>query len=814
MLADCPSPCRRVTVKCVVSAAWAVGYSRQVAALETERLAAHGPIAVVRAPQPSPVVAVRGPQRAAALLASALLLCAAACGGGVDLDESETGQLSSPPVAEFDPARRIIPFPNNLLLNPATGRLAIPPGCGEAEGSSAAALRATLNQLDGFGTSRLVIRTSVSEAVDSASLQGNVFLMRIAERGEPLPQPEPVPAAVLSVRVARTADDCVTPVEGDDIVIVPSAPLAQASTYAVFVLRGVETEAGVPLQPSATWALVRQPEPPVALETSAMETPTAEAVLFNATPFDPTDAEGLASIVGLDLLWRAHAPLLRAFDTISPALPAEVEGRDDVLLAWSFNTQTLSDPLDAGVEGSLAAQVTAAPALSLPPALAGDGAPLSVEAFFAAALPEASCTALGCAAIGAIYTAAPGAPAPALESINFQSGEDCDPATPTPSGAFADPLSPEPVCAQSLPVLAVVPRTPAPAAGYPTVIFAHGLGRSKEDLLALAGTLASAGFASVAIDAVAHGARAVQVSTDEALGCAGPAPGTACETALAPTCAPQCYAPILSADLAATRDNLRQTVLDQLALSRALADCSEADACGTLRVDPSRIAYVGQSLGALIGAVTVAVSDLPVGVLNVGGADWLQVLTDTTTLPIRCPLVDALIRSGVIAGTPWNGGAEPNATCVGERWKEDAGFIQFAAAARWVLDAVDGVNFAPAIAAEDGPSVLVAQVEGDAVVPNSATETFASLLGLQGVPAAVATGVPPTASPEASGAGSRWIVYSNVSADLAASFPGNGYGHGSLLAPAAPVGTLQAGSGELGTALMRVDTLTYLLTHL
>jgi len=771
-----------------------------VAALKTERRAAHdGPLSRGRAPRVAP------------LLTSALLLCAA-CGGGVDLDESETGEVSPSPVAQFDPAQRIIPFPNNLLLDPATGRLAIPPGCGEAEGSSAAALRGALNQLDGFGTSRLVIRTSVSERVSQASLVGRVFLMRIAERGAPLDQPEPVSATALSIAVTRPADDCVTPIDGNDIVIVPRAPLAQASTFAVFMLRGIETENGEPLQPSATWALVRQSERPVEIEASPSEMPTPEAVVFNSTPFDPTDADGFASLVGLDLLWRAPAPLLGAFDAMVPSLPTEVEGRDDVLLAWSFNTQTLSDPLDASIEGSPAAQVTAAPALSLPPALAGDSA--SVEGFFAQALPGISCAALGCAAIGAIYSAAPGAPAPTLSSINFQSGEDCDPATPTPSGAFADPLSPEPVCDQTLPVLAVVPGTPAPAAGYPTVIFAHGLGRSKEDLLALAGTLASAGFASVAIDAVAHGARAVQVSTDAALGCGGPAPGTACETALSPTCAPQCYAPILSANLAATRDNLRQTVLDQLALTRALSSCAEADACGALRVDPSRIAYVGQSLGALIGAVTVAVSDFPVGVLNVGGADWLRVLTDTTTLPIRCPLVDALIQSGVIAGTLWNAGAEPNATCVGERWKQDPGFVQFAAAARWMLDAVDGVNFAPTIAAEDGPSVLITEVEADPVVPNSATETFASLLGLDGVPAAVATAVPPTATAEASGAGSRWIVYSNVGADTASSFPGNGYGHGSLLAPAAPTGTRQAGSGELGTALMRVDTLTYLLTHL
>jgi hypothetical protein len=62
--------------------------------------------------------------------------------------------------------------------------------------------------------------------------------------------------------------------------------------------------------------------------------------------------------------------------------------------------------------------------------------------------------------------------------------------------------------------------------------------------------------------------------------------------------------------------------------------------------------------------------------------------------------------------------------------------------------------------------------------------------------------------------GSRWIFYSNLGGDAETSFPGNGYGHGSLLAPVAPSGSQGTGSGELGTALMRTDTVTYLLTHL
>jgi hypothetical protein len=45
-------------------------------------------------------------------------------------------------------------------------------------------------------------------------------------------------------------------------------------------------------------------------------------------------------------------------------------------------------------------------------------------------------------------------------------------------------------------------------------------------------------------------------------------------------------------------------------------------------------------------------------------------------------------------------------------------------------------------------------------------------------------------------------------------FPGNGFDHGSLLAPAAPTMTMVAPSGELGTIRVRTDAVAFLLSHL
>ena len=46
-----------------------------------------------------------------------------------------------------------------------------------------------------------------------------------------------------------------------------------------------------------------------------------------------------------------------------------------------------------------------------------------------------------------------------------------------------------------IPVLAVLPVTPAPEGGYPVVVFAHGITRSKKDALAIAPQLAKLGSA-------------------------------------------------------------------------------------------------------------------------------------------------------------------------------------------------------------------------------------------------------------------------------------------------------------------------------
>ncbi|HEU4576897.1 MAG TPA: hypothetical protein VFS67_01485 [Polyangiaceae bacterium] len=747
-------------------------------------------------------------------LGAALATLQLACVESVETDPAEQGptlEASRPPVAEFDPAQRVVPLPNSLLIDPATGRVNVPPSCGEEPGSSAERLRLALNQLDGFGTSRMSLVATFSAAVDVGSTPGHVFLVRLAEHGVPLPRFEGlVPVDVVAGGSQRFADDCSGSETVPNLTLLPRSPLRGGSTYAVLLTSGIQSANGEAFEPSATWALVRQAEAPVRFTD-----PGAEALPeHNATPFDPSDPEDLASLHGLDTLWRAHAPLLSAVDQLQPAIAASQPsfgGRDDILLAWAFQTQTIGTPLDPEQPGSAAQLASnAAVPLVLPPPLAGEGAPLSVEAFFANAIPGVPCSQLGCDAIASIYAASPASAAPSFTSSSFLQGDDCT-QPGTLAASFDDPAQPGKVCERQLPLLIVLPRLTS-AAGFPTVIFSHGITRSKEDLLAIAGTLARGGFASVAVDAVDHGTRAVRTSTDAALGCDGAGPARPCASQFGPVCAPQCFAPILSPDLPRTRDHLRQTVLDQLALEAALTACAEPGACGALRVDAQRIGYLGQSLGSLLGGVTVAQSSsISAAELNVGAADWVQVLVDSGTPAIRCPLVDGLISAGVLGGQSWNGGTNPNATCLGDDWKTDPGFLQFAAAARWILDPIDPVNYADRYADR---RVLLAEVVGDAVIPNSATLTFGTALGL--LPEQAERATPDTVAPSTAvlGAGSHWVRYEGIGADPASQFPGNAYAHGSLLDPADPGPGMVAGSGELGTLRMQLDALGFFASHL
>jgi dienelactone hydrolase len=181
-----------------------------------------------------------------------------------------------------------------------------------------------------------------------------------------------------------------------------------------------------------------------------------------------------------------------------------------------------------------------------------------------------------------------------------------------------------------------IPKGPMPEGGYPTVIVQHGLSGSRAYLLALANTFCKKGWIAVAIDSVTFGARAsgakyqVDATTDYVK-----APKATYE-------GPDGLADLVDGERAgsfdlfgalknigALRDQLRQAAFDTSQLVKVLRSDPDLSPLATgetvPRIDSERIAYVGDSLGGIEGAVAAAIEPhVKAWTLNVAGGGLLS----------------------------------------------------------------------------------------------------------------------------------------------------------------------------------------------
>ncbi len=777
------------------------------------------------------------------LLASLLVLAASGC-PSVTVDEEEGADRAE---IEFNPAGKIIPFPNNLLLDPATGKVALPQQCNESPTS--AATRASINKLDGFGTYEPTLNVTFTEPVDLTSLANRVLLYQRVRAGTAQDPASAVPIPVIAIpgkaiRYGNQADlaACTDPAMIEQVTFVPTRALDQKSTYTVVLLDGIKTAAGPDFNASFTWTLIREPEPVVVIDDDGN-------VTTNRTPLDPFSTAGRASLAGIDLLWKAHATGL-AF------LAGAGHSSDQILLAWEFNTQTITDPFDATVAGSPASAPTLLPLLGNQSLAALATARTGVFAQCPNNITDtqcllrillgagnytvgtATCAAAGCAAISDVLGSL-------LLSKQYQADVPNTLYTGTGTtaipGAWSDPLKPTVVhdtnnanplandAQAKISAIVLIPQGTAPTAGWPTVIFQHGITRSRGDVLAVAGNLASQGFAVVAIDAVNHGSRAVRISNaasaDPDVNCVDVTvgiPSARPDLGPDPTAKSGCYAPVLSPDLAATRDSFRQTVLDIQQLVTSLKACGTT-ACGSLKVDPTKIMYLGHSLvGGNFGAIVMPFADIKAGVLNAAGAGWLDIIENTeATEQFQCPLVDALIAAGFLTGAPYDKVAMTG-LCTTDAWKTMPGYRQFAAIGRWLLDSADPANFAGRLGAE---KFLLQEIENDEVVPNIATDNLGALAGQPRADASCGIpfggpSIPPSTAILAAPMQSHFLQYRQYAPGNAECLVGNTYSHGSLLKPEPSVlgGTCNPSTGAncdgtFATVRLQTDAVFYLLSN-
>jgi len=605
----------------------------------------------------------RNPLRAAAAsfaLAGALLITG--CGS----NDAETAEDSpqSDFRALFSAADGILPFPSNLLFSGSLdGTLNIPVDDPADNGDPAVAL----NSLDGFST-LAPLSTGFGSPIDAASIPGNVRMFQVTTTA----LTDPLPLAVTGIveELIFGIDFVATPSstsdgDGSTLVIVPLRPLQAASAYMVAINRGLKSSAGDPALPDNQYRLAQRGE------------------ALTAQEFPLLTAADLASLNGLRLLVNAQeAALAQA----SPALPSE-----QVALSWSFTTQSV---------GSVLAQArNQASASSGNFVAVGDTGSLLPPG----ASPNAANVFAGTLTIPYYLSNASGANGPLGPLSDFWQGVGGSHLTGVAPGVTNVPVKRSD---ETIPVLVSTPK--AAAKPWPVVIFQHGITQNRSNLLAVADSLAAAGFAAVAIDLPLHGIHPGDASL-AALRAATPAAtertfdldlltqDTGGNTIAS---GPDGVADgsgshfIYLPNLQISRDNLRQAVADLFALVTALG-AMDVDGGGA-DFTTAGLGFVGHSLGGIVGGTFLAhETDVGPAVLAMPGGGIAKLLDGS---PRFGPVIaGGLAAQGVIKGS--------------------SDYEVFLAATQALADSADPINNAAAAAA--GHPLLLFQVNGDQVVPNS-----------------------------------------------------------------------------------------------
>ncbi|MBA3393869.1 MAG: hypothetical protein H0T89_14570 [Deltaproteobacteria bacterium] len=286
---------------------------------------------------------------------------------------------------------------------------------------------------------------------------------------------------------------------------------------------------------------------------------------------------------------------------------------------------------------------------------------------------------------------------------------------------------PRVIAIDPIPVTFILPAAAPPETGYPVIVYGHGLGAGRDQLLSFAEPLTAAGYAIVGIDMAGHGSRFDP--GDLVANLANQLPAftgtTAMRDGFGDTTGALTQFDFFEGflNVAAVRDTIRQSALDQSRLVQLLrsADLDLSALGATAKLDTRRIAYLGESFGTVVGTVFAAIEpDVALYVLDVPGGGILDLLLPSS------PEISALALPLV--------GAIYNPASRLDRWNPLIGLMQA------VIDGADPLSYAPHILADRftiggtvlGPRNVVAiEVLGDQVLSNLGTEALAQALGLQ-----------------------------------------------------------------------------------
>ena len=656
-----------------------------------------------------------------ALLLSA---CGTEDGGPATISTVAPPAPSSVMEALFEPSSdpavpSIVPAPNNAAFAGSTdGTLNLKDAYGNPY-TDISLPQGAMNALDGFSTVA-PMTTSFAEALDSASIAAAVHVYDGSTGAE------------LSFGQDYVAIP--NPTDAKILVIKPIKPLKGATNYLVVVTSDLQSATGKPAAASKIFTLMKSPVP-----------------LANTA--------GVSQIPGVP---DANAVALEGLrQTVKPALDvAQAHGitKDKVAVAWSFKTQTLGKVLKA-IQAASAADPYASNATNL-----GAVATAIPAATFAAGvgLPISAYSNLGSVVTGAVQLP---------YYLDEYSAANPNPLAPLTSVFQMDAATGLPVVksVQNVNYLLTIPNTAGP---WKVAIFQHGFTVDKTAIFGIANTLASAGYATIAIDAVLHGDRTFGLDlVNNTTG----APGSDTYADASGTH----YLNLTS--LLTSRDNIRQSVADLIHLAN-IVKVSTLDVVSNTNGAPGAdapdldttvpLVFVGHSNGGILGTVLAGVmpaTDINKYVLANPGGDYATILQNSGAFS---PVVNAGLAGAtppVLVGTPE--------------------YAAFFFAAQTVVDDGDPLNYA-ALAASKG--IFLLKTTPDGVVPNAQTDALSLNLGLKQVSGNLATqnanawalGV--VASPQA---GNGFVNYTAGS-------------HSSFLDPT---------SSAAATTAMQTDTATFLV---
>lgn len=636
------------------------------------------------------------------------------------------------PTAAVDSGSGIAPLPLDLLRTANGGRtIAYNPAFGPAaEG---------LTTLDGFSTTAMIFAPT-TVPVDASTVNGStVHLFKISggsvtllkelkqelgifqatggAQGLPaaaayVAQPDPINVVsgtelAPGLTCARTGG-C-SPIVGLQAAVAAPTPagtfylppLDEASDYAVVITTAVKDLFGRNLRKSTMAKILLDPG------------------------FDPVASSSVAGISYLSGVSNETASALRRMrEQLVPVMGAlsTATGKTaaDVALAYTFRTQ-------GSIKSTALALVTVP--YGAPVGVAPDAdavttfAPATIAAQYG--IDPSILTTLGTIAEFAEVK---------LQTVSWllasQNKGAFDPAHPAVETVTALVTIPEPAL-----VTGTCPAaSPAYTAGKcaPLVIFEHGLTSSKAAVLPLAGALAARGFIVAAIDTPMHGERSycsgsgpnaqalangmccpaalcgtqstcafkANLTTPVDLDAGGIVQIGVCESApgvrgrmldhrldsdLIPSPKGTAFASanrLISLNFFRVRDALRQDVIDQSALVKALAPvgastdafASHLETTHGIAVDYSRIYWVGHSGGVFSGTASLAANPrITRAATYAGGATAIDVFANPES-HYHANLVALLSSAGISEGT--------------------ADYLKFLQIGKWILDPADPANFA------------------------------------------------------------------------------------------------------------------------